>query len=53
MTTLEADIDANLLQLGSSYFPQGHAMSDQDIEIALMKAHIEQMQKTKEVLDEG
>ena len=38
-------IDANLLQLGSSYFPQGHAMSDQDIEIALMKAHIEQMQK--------
>jgi len=37
--------DANLLQLGSSYFPQGSAMSDQDIEIALMKAHIEQMQK--------
>jgi len=37
--------DANLLQLGISYFPQGHDMSDQDIEIALMKAHIEQMQK--------
>lgn len=45
MATLEADIDANLLQLGSSYFPQGHDMSDQDIEIALMKARIEQMQK--------
>ena len=38
-------IDANLLQLGSSYFSQGHDMSDQDIEIALMKARIEQMQK--------
>lgn len=45
MATLEADIDANLLQLGSSYFSQGSAMSDQDIEIALMKARIEQMQK--------
>ena len=44
MATLDADIDAKLLQLGSSYFPQGHD-SDQDIEIALLKAHIEQMQK--------